>query len=60
MKKETGRMLEKEARDFNNFLPENKNNHYNNYLNAKTQLKNNRIDSMMNYKRNNQELQLLI
>jgi hypothetical protein len=60
MKKETERMLGKEARNFKNFLPENRDNKYNNYLKAKDQLKNSRIEGMMNYKRNNEELQLLI
>ena len=53
-------MLDKESMDYMNFMPKNSNNQYNQYLQAKDQLKNNRIDSMMNYKRNNQELQLLI
>lgn len=60
MKEETQRMLGKEDLNFKNFLPENKNNKYNSYVNAKTKLKNNRISSMMNYKRNNEDLQLLI
>ena len=60
MKKETNRMLKKEENKFNNFLPENKDNNFNKYLEAKTKLKNSRIEGMMNYKRNNSELQLLI
>lgn len=46
-------MLKKEERNFKNFLPENAGNKYNAYIDAKTKLKNSRIDSMMNYKRNN-------
>lgn len=41
-------------------MPKNESNRYNKYLEAKMKLKNNRIDSMMNYKRNNEELQLLL
>lgn len=53
-------MLKREDRNFKNFLPENQDNKYNSYLTAKNSLKNSRIDSMMNHKRNNQDLQLLI
>jgi hypothetical protein len=60
MKTETKRMLEKEDKNFINFLPQNRSNKYNSYIDAKTKLKNNRIESMMNYKRHNEELQLLI
>lgn len=52
--------MEKEDRNYKNFLPENQDNKYNSYIAAKTKLKNNRIDSMMNYRRNNEDLQLLI
>jgi len=53
-------MIKKEDNNYKNFLPENKDNEYNTYLEAKRKLKNSRIESMMNYKRNNEELKLLI
>lgn len=46
-------MLKKESNNYINFLPENKGNKYNQYLEDKNKLKNNRIQSMMDYRRHN-------
>lgn len=43
MKKETERLLKKQAIDHKNFLPGSENNRYNKYLAARDKLKNRRI-----------------
>lgn len=53
MKKETNRLLKKQENNHRNYLPGAEDNRFNKYEAAKKQLKNNRINSMMNYKRNN-------
>ncbi len=62
VKKETNRMLKGEKNNLYNYLPGHKkmNKPYLQYEEEKRRFKNSKINSMMNYTRNNQELQLLI
>ena len=59
-KQETKRLLEKEKNDFRNYLEEPRNPEFLEYNENMKKFKNSRIESMMNFKRNNEQLRLLI
>lgn len=53
-------MIEKEKNDYRNYLEEPKNVGFAEYQENLKKFKNSKIDSMMNFKRNNEQLRLLI